>query len=438
MSKNERKLNIDDEVFESVAPKKKLNKRKKNMYVPDEELLNYSKNKSLENNTTVNDTIENSSESNDIVDNNDVTDTPIAEEVTEEVAEEINDAPTLIENTINDTVTGKSSDEISGLDDLTKSVEEIAETDTPKKKEKKALTKKKKIILSIISVVASLVLVCSATYLIWYFVDLNKQNKKLEFVQSIYDTNRNDYTYNQDGQFSKFDELKRQNSDIRGWISIDNTEVDNPVYQTIDNDFYITHDMNKEKNSYGALFLDFRCNVNPLTISQNQIIYGHNMRYGAMFGTLREYRNINFYKSHPVINFDSLYETRKYKIVAIMVCDSGVDRAFGYDFTPYTPDFATQEEFLLWIERCKVRSLINTNVDVNAQDEVITLSTCCYDFDDARLVLIARLVREGEEATVDTSKATVNSKVIYPGKYYEKRKMPIPKVEPPKVTIYDK
>lgn len=452
MSNNERKLNIDDESFEQVNPKKTFARRKKTMYVPDEELLNYSKNKASFENDLSNTTTDVMPEVNDTLDVKDnMPESVVIEETIEEpilqnnAVEEVTETPSLddnIEQSIDeDLVAEEPVNEDLVTNESTKIIEAVTTTnDTTenKGKSKKTLNKKKKIILTFISIVASIVLVCSATYLIWYFTDLNNQNKKLEFIQSIYDTNRNDYTYNQDGQFSKFDELKRQNSDIRGWLSIDNTELDNPIYQTIDNDFYITHDMNKEKNSYGALFLDFRCDVNPLTISQNQIIYGHNMRYGAMFGTLREYRNLNFYKSHPVINFDSLYETRKYKIVAIMVCDSGVDQAFGYNFTPYTPDFATQEEFLLWIERCRVRSLINTNVDVNAQDEVITLSTCCYDFTDARLVIVARLVREGEDTSVDTSKATVNNKVIYPGKYYEKRKLPIPNVEPPKVTIYDK
>ncbi len=422
MNNNDRKLNIDDEVFEEIKPtKKKWGRHKKTMYVPDEELLNYSRSKNKEESPaeeTVNDTVIEDVEkvAQDTVEETIIQESIVEEALTEETTEIVKET----EETSADTIT------------------ETEITEVAEKKAKKPFSRKKKTILTIVSIISAVVLVSSLGYLAWYFWDLNQQNKKLEFIQSVYDTNRDDYTYNQDGEFSKFDELKKQNSDIKGWLSIDKTELDNPVYQTTDNDFYITHDMNKEKNSYGALFLDFRCNVNPLTISQNQIIYGHNMRYGAMFGTLREYRNLDFYKAHPTVNFDSLYESRKYKIVAIMVCDSGVDSAFGYDFTPYTPDFATQEEFLLWIERCRVRSLINTNVDVKAQDEVITLSTCCYDFDDARLVIVARLLREGESAEVDTSQATVNSKVIYPGKYYAKRNMAIPQVEPPKITIYDK
>lgn len=295
---------------------------------------------------------------------------------------------------------------------------------------------RKKIILKSVSLLAALVFICSAVYLSCYFIDLGKQNSKINNIRATYELNREDYTYNEDGQFSKFDVLKKQNSDIVGWLDIPGTEINNPVYQTSDNDYYISHDMNKEYNSYGALFLDYRCDIDPKSLSQNQIIYGHNMRYGAMFGTLNDYRSLDYYKANPVINFDSLYETRKYKIVAMMITNSSVDSTFGYDFTPYRSSFSSQDEFMLWIAQCRARSLIDTNIDVQAYDEVITLSTCCYDFDNARFVIVARLVREGEDAGVDTSSAAMNSDVIYSGEYYAKKKIPVPQVEPPVASVY--
>lgn len=287
---------------------------------------------------------------------------------------------------------------------------------------------KKQIIIKSVSILAALVLICSACYLSYYFIDLSQQDAEIDNVRNMYELNRDDYTVNDDGQFSKFDTLKAQNSDIIGWLNIANTKIDNPVYQTIDNDYYVTHDMNKEYNSYGALFLDYRCKANPLSLTQNQIIYGHNMRYGAMFGTLNDYRNIDFYKSSPVISFDTLYEQRKYKIFAMMIVNTSEDTTFGYSFSAYRPSFTSQEEFMQWIQYCKDRSLIDTSVDIQPYDEIITLSTCCYDFDEARFVVMGRLVREGEDETVDTSTATVNSDVIYSREWYEKKRLPIPKI----------
>ena len=295
----------------------------------------------------------------------------------------------------------------------------------------------KTIVIKSVSIVAALAFVCSGVYLAVYFGNLSSQNSVITGARDTYNLNRDNYTYNDDGQFSKFDTLKAQNSDIVGWISINGTDVDNPVYQTSDNDYYITHDMNRETNSYGALFLDYRCDIDRLSLTQNQIIYGHNMRYGAMFGTLRNYRELEYYKQHPVINFDSLYESMEYKIFAIMIVNTSTDDTFGYEFSAYRSEFSSQEDFLLWTEYCKARSLVDTTVDIQPCDEVITLSTCCYDFTDARFVIVGRRVREGESNAVDVENAAVNSDVIYPKEYYEKKRIPIPEVEAPTISVYE-
>lgn len=295
----------------------------------------------------------------------------------------------------------------------------------------------KTIVIKSVSIVAALAFVCSGVYLAVYFGNLSSQNSVITGARDTYNLNRDNYTYNDDGQFSKFDTLKAQNSDIVGWISINGTDVDNPVYQTSDNDYYITHDMNRETNSYGALFLDYRCDIDRLSLTQNQIIYGHNMRYGAMFGTLRNYRELEYYKQHPVINFDSLYESMEYKIFAIMIVNTSTDDTFGYEFSAYRSEFSSQEDFLLWTEYCKARSLVDTTVDIQPCDEVITLSTCCYDFTDARFVIVGRRVREGESNAVDVENAAVNSDVIYSKEYYEKKRIPIPEVEAPTISVYE-
>lgn len=287
---------------------------------------------------------------------------------------------------------------------------------------------KKSVIIKTVALVAALGLVISGTYIVWYFNNLSEQDKKLDNLRAIYNLNRENYEYNVDGQFSKFDDLKKKNPDVVGWINIPGTDIDNPFYQCDDNDYYITHDSDRESNSYGAIFLDFRCDISKLSTTQNQILYGHNMRYGAMFGTLRNYRELEFYQQHPIVNVDTLYESLEYKIFAIMVVSDTVDNTFGYDFTPYKVSFTNQNEFTDWVYHCKQRSLITTNVDVTANDQVLTMSTCCYDFDNARLVIIARRLRENEDPGVDTSAAITNKSVLYPGAYYKKKGIAIPNV----------
>lgn len=369
-------------------------KRKKTMYVPDEEVLNYKK-----------------------------------AELEQELKAEAESVETV------------SADEAVESE----SAEEIVETEISVKKGKKKknifqkifpsrLDDKKTIIVKIVAIIAAIALICSGVYLGMYFGDLSVQDGKIENVRNNYELNRNDYTKNEDNQFSKFDYLKTLNSDIVGWISIDNTEVNNPVYQTYDNQYYVTHDMEKKSNSYGALFLDYRCNIDPKALTQNQIIYGHNMRYGAMFGTLDEYRKIEFAKQNTIIKFDSLYEQRAYKIFAIMIVNDSEDETFGYSYTAYRSEFTGDTDFLTWVDRSKQRSLYDFPVDVNAEDEVITLSTCCYDYTNARFVILARLVREGEEATVNPDSVVKNADVIYSKEYYTKKKLPIPTISSSEAT----
>ncbi len=389
-------------------------KSKKTLYVPDEEILAYGKS---------------------LKDENDKVDSNITTE-----AEEL-----PIENTT-DEAKAESTTETQA--DITENVEPVETEDNADGKKKNIFVRiihkvfpnkndsKKNIALKCIAIVAAVAIIVSGCYLAFYFGNLGIQNQVINQQRAIYDLNRYDYTTTTtEGYLAKFSELKRQNNDLVGWITIAGTEVDNPVYQR-DNEFYLNHDVNGKANSYGSLFLDERCNVNPASCTQNQIIYGHNMRYGAMFGTLDEYRKINYYKEHPVITFDSLWEHREYKIFAIMITNDTTDDTFGYSFTPYRNDFVNQEDFLLWTEYCKQRSLFDTTVDVLPEDEVITLSTCCYDFNEARFIIVARRVRENESSEVDVENAAVNKDVIYSREYYEKKKLKIPEVKAPTVNVY--
>lgn len=361
--------------------------KKKTMYVPDEEVLAYSRSKKEE-------TAE---------------ETAVTEEAT-------------FEETV-ETVVQNENDEKKKPNKKGSSVLAFLGKFFPKKGDNVQT-----IVIKSVAIVAALAIVVSGTYLALYFGDLGQQDKKIENVRNNYDLNRDDYTKNEDNQFSKFDILKAQNPDVVGWLTIPNTEVNNPVYQTDDNQYYVTHDMDKKSNSYGALFLDYRCKIDPKALTRNQIIYGHNMRYGAMFGTLKEYRNLDFYKANPIIKFDSLYEQRTYKIFAMMIVNDSEDNTFGYSYTAYRTDFTTDSDFNAWVQQSRDRSLFDTPVDVNSEDEIIALSTCCYDFDNARFVVLGRLVREGESTEVNTTSAAKNEDVLYPKAYYDKKGLKIPKI----------
>lgn len=287
---------------------------------------------------------------------------------------------------------------------------------------------KKENVIRIVLISAVVLLIAAIIYLTIYYISFYQNKKVVDDTRNIYNLNRDNYSYNDQGIYSKFDELLEHNPDIVGWVSVNNTEIDLPIYKASDNDYYLNRDANGKFSGYGSLFMDYRCDIVPYRKSQNLIVYGHHMQNGTMFGNLTKYKKLDFYKASPIVTFDSLYEAGTYKIFALMITTNDTDYTYGYGYSPYQANFETQEEFLKWVEYSKQRSLVETNVDVKEFDEVITLSTCCYDFTDARFVVLARKVRDGESSDVDTTNTKANAKVIYPEAYYKKKGLKVPTV----------
>jgi len=187
----------------------------------------------------------------------------------------------------------------------------------------------------------------------------------------------------------RFATLQRQNADIIGWLRIDDM-LDEPVVQR-DNEYYLRRDYRGYHNVNGAIFLDedVKLRTRPYTVT----LYGHNMKTGAMFGALRNYENIAYYKNNPFISFDSAYEDGRYVIFAITTFSTQArDRNF-VDFYKLHSDTITWRQEM--IERLKALSIYKTNVDVAPDDQLLLLVTCVDD-DDERRVVAARRVRAGE------------------------------------------
>ena len=212
-----------------------------------------------------------------------------------------------------------------------------------------------------------------------------------------------------------FNELYSKNNDIKGWIKIDDTKINYPVMQYTDNEFYLKNDFDKKNNKYGIPFLDYENDIEDR--DKNIIIYGHNMNDGQMFGDLIKYRNLDFYKKHPVIEFNSLYEKGKYKIIGGFITNTRPEHGEPFDYHNKI-NFETEEEFYEFIDDIKIRSFFDAPVDVAVEDNLLTLSTCTYEFTGARFVLVAREIRDGESEEVDVSKAKSNNPLL-PDVWYE-------------------
>ncbi len=283
-----------------------------------------------------------------------------------------------------------------------------------------------------IFLVALVVLIVTLSYLVNYFAESWLAGRAVSNAASAW--NNASMQKDENGVFIAFKELMKNNSDIKAWMKIEGTNINNPVYQTTNNDYYIDHDMNKQSSRYGALFIDKDAAITATGNSKNVVVYGHHMRDGTMFGTLKKYTDINFYKQHPVIDFTTLYLDVDYKVFSVFITNTKPEQDNGEVFNYRYPEFASEEDFLSFVNNVKVRSIIDTGVEVDAQDELLTLSTCAYEFDDARLVVMARKVRVGEQNAADTSAAKVNPTPLYPQIWYTQHGTTKPNISLPSAT----
>ena len=217
----------------------------------------------------------------------------------------------------------------------------------------------------------------------------------------------------------KYSYLYAVNQDLVGWIKIENTNLDVQVVQAEDNDFYLRRNFYKESSRYGCPYMDFRNNGRYL--DTNTVIYGHHMTDGLMFSNLDNYKTLEGYKDSPIIQFDTLYDTYYFKVFAAFITNAQGEQDNGYIFNFTVNNFGTDRRFNQFIKEVQKRSLINTGVTVNSDDKILTLVTCSYEFTEARLVVMGRLVRTGEDLEVDTSSATLNTSPKYPQAWYDSK-----------------
>ena len=197
-----------------------------------------------------------------------------------------------------------------------------------------------------------------------------------------------------------------ENSDTVGWLAVPDTSLDDVVvwYPGDRNEFYLRRDFNKRWSWDGSYFADYRAHFNGgrAGLSQNIVIYGHSMEDDPnkpLFSQLKKFLSVDFAQMHPYIYFSTPDEDMAWEIFAVF---------YGTNRLPYNTPNPSAEEFSNIITEVRARSIYNYSTKVTAEDTVITLSTCCYNFtpvypNDYRYVIMARLVPAGEQlrATAD-------------------------------------
>ena len=180
-----------------------------------------------------------------------------------------------------------------------------------------------------------------------------------------------------------FEKLKEINNDTVGWLTVNNTKIDYPVVQATDNDYYLYRDYYKTKNRHGWIYMDYRNNIEDL--SDNTIIFGHNLANQKMFGTLRYVTNPSWYKksSNQIITFNTTKANMKWQIISIYKIPVTNDYLVA--------NFASSEDKLNFLDMITQRSIYDFNATYDENTKIITLSTCSNGSKD-RLVVHAKLI----------------------------------------------
>jgi len=231
-----------------------------------------------------------------------------------------------------------------------------------------------------------------------------------------------------EGMQIKFADIYAMNQDLVGWVTIDGLDIDFPIVQAEDDSYYLRRNFNGQYSIYGTPFLSAENTSTGL--DENMVVYGHSMqRDDQMFTPLKVYKEVDGFKEHPLIKYSTLYEDYIYKVYAVFITNGNKSGDNGYLFNYAFDNLATEDDFDGYIKQVNERRLYSTGVDIEWEDKMLILSTCTYEFDDARLVIVGRLLRDGESTDVDTSKAEVNENPRYPQAWYDANGMTNPYVD---------
>ncbi|MBR5577864.1 MAG: class B sortase [Lachnospiraceae bacterium] len=188
----------------------------------------------------------------------------------------------------------------------------------------------------------------------------------------------------------KYKKLYSQNKSLIGWLKIDDTNIDYPVMQTVNNEYYLDHNYNQKYDKNGSIFLDKDCDITkPGT---NMIIYGHHMKSGKMFGKLNLYSSKEYYENHKYIQFDTIYEEGVYQVMYVFRSRVYNENDIVFKYYRFF-EVSTPEEFDSNMKEMAKLSLYNTGVTATYGDKLITLSTCDNTEEDGRFVVVAKKVK---------------------------------------------
>ena len=188
---------------------------------------------------------------------------------------------------------------------------------------------------------------------------------------------------------AQYERLYEQNKNLIGWIKVKDTNIDYPVMKSMNGngEFYLNHDYNGKEDRNGTIFMDDACDVVKPT--ENFIIYGHNMKSGLMFGDLDKYKSASFYKEHPLIHFDTIYETGVYQVLFSFQSHVYEENVIAFKYYQFI-DPPSKKEFDSGINDMRSMALYDSGISVEYGDRLLLLSTCDYDEENGRFVVVCK------------------------------------------------
>jgi len=178
-----------------------------------------------------------------------------------------------------------------------------------------------------------------------------------------------------------FEALFAINPDVVAWLECEGTIIDYPVVQGTDNSYYLKHLLDGTQHRFGTLFVD-KDNT-PGFVDDNTIIYGHHIKAGDMFYILKHYREEGYYEAHPYFMLYTPEKTYRIDLFAGFLTSANDN---------FYLNFGTEESFAEYIAEIRKNSTFESPVEMTPSDQMVTLYTCAYDFDEARYILCGKLV----------------------------------------------
>lgn len=292
-------------------------------------------------------------------------------------------------------------------------------SDNKKTTNKKKNAKRNRLIYNCLLVLFIAIFIGCAIYLISYFMESKKSEDTVDGLKDlvisedeedeiVFDSNYEEVVVATETDAGQIEEIKyidfdgtlvqkkyarlyRQNNDFIGWIKIEDTDIDYPVMQSMyEEEYYIYRDFEKQSSSAGTLFADTSSDI---VMSDNILIYGHNMHTGKMFHDLLEYENEDFYKDHKTFTFNTIHGDGTYEVIAAFRT-----KIYEVDYTGFKYyqffDASSEEEFMSYVRNCVSMTPYTIVNDVKYGDKLITLSTCAYHTTNGRFVVVAKKIED--------------------------------------------